>query len=184
MTVIYNRTGGDPTFAKDVISENDQFSCWNGYDWGKLTYTIPRGIVTSPEINLPVWKRCLELATEFWNGTFKPVNKTWNSYMNKKTANPKNVNSWGKKMTDRVGKHHFGYLREHDPKYVFPGTMTPRPKASEKSDSATPATYIVKSGDTLSGIAKALGLKVQDLIAKNPKLKDPDRLAVGQKLNV
>ena len=47
-----------------------------------------------------------------------------NSYMNKKTASKKNVDSWGKKCTLRIGKHHFGYLPEHDPKYVVPGTMT------------------------------------------------------------
>lgn len=87
-------------------------------------------------------------------------------------------------MTDKVGKHHFGYLSEHDPKYVFPGTMNPRPRSSGKTDSAASRTYVVKSGDTLSGIAKSLGLKVSDLIAKNPKLKNPDQLAVGQKLNV
>jgi len=47
-----------------------------------------------------------------------------NSYMNKKTASKKNVDSWGKKCTLKIGKHHFGYLPEHDPKYVVPGTMT------------------------------------------------------------
>ena len=181
LTVIYNRTGGDPQFAKDVISEYWQFSCWNGYNWKNLTYTIPKGIVTNAEGNLPIWKRCLQLAAEYQNGTFEPLNREWNSYMNKATADPVNVKTWGKMLKKRVGKHHFGYLREHDPKYVIPGTTTPRPRVRKTNQTS----YVVKSGDTLSGIAKALGVGVSDLIEKNRELKEnPNRLKIGQKLNV
>lgn len=42
--------------------------------------------------------------------------------MNKDKASKKNVDSWGKKCTKKIGSHYFGYLPEHDPKYVKPGT--------------------------------------------------------------
>lgn len=49
---------------------------------------------------------------------------------------------------------------------------------------ATKATYTVQAGDTLSSIAKAYGLDGwQALAALNPGI-DPDKLAVGQVLNV
>ena len=47
--------------------------------------------------------------------------------------------------------------------------------------SPTPITYIVKAGDTLSSIARGLGISVDELMAANG-LRDADRLAVGQVL--
>ncbi len=46
-----------------------------------------------------------------------------------------------------------------------------------------PATYVVRPNDTLSTIALALGVTVQDLIAAN-NIPDPDSILVGQELNV
>jgi LysM repeat protein/beta-lactamase class A len=43
--------------------------------------------------------------------------------------------------------------------------------------------YVVQSGDTLGGIAKALGVSLKALLDAN-SLTDPDRLSVGQKLSV
>lgn len=48
---------------------------------------------------------------------------------------------------------------------------------------ATP-TYKVKYGDTLSGIAKASGTTVQNLLAANPSLKDPNKIYAGTSLNL
>ena len=44
-------------------------------------------------------------------------------------------------------------------------------------------TYAVKSGDTLSGIAKKLGISMDDLTAANPDV-DPTRLQIGQELTL
>lgn len=44
-------------------------------------------------------------------------------------------------------------------------------------------TYKVMKGDTMSGIAKKLGVSLKDLVSWNPQVKDVDRLAVGQELN-
>ena len=44
-------------------------------------------------------------------------------------------------------------------------------------------TYKVMKGDTMSGIAKKLGVSLNDLVSWNPQVKDVDRLSVGQELN-
>ncbi len=42
--------------------------------------------------------------------------------------------------------------------------------------------YIVKSGDTLSQIAKDNGISVQEIMDKNPSIKDPNVIQAGQKI--
>lgn len=42
--------------------------------------------------------------------------------------------------------------------------------------------YIVKSGDTLSAIAAAEGVKIQEILDKNPSIVDPNLILVGQKI--
>ncbi|MCM1063294.1 MAG: LysM peptidoglycan-binding domain-containing protein [Eubacterium sp.] len=44
-------------------------------------------------------------------------------------------------------------------------------------------TYEVKSGDSLSRIARANNMTLQQLLAKNPQIKDPNKINVGQKIN-
>jgi hypothetical protein len=46
----------------------------------------------------------------------------------------------------------------------------------------TPTTYTVKKDDTLSGIAAKYKVTVDDLLAANPDLKDPNRLQIGDKI--
>jgi nucleoid-associated protein YgaU len=44
--------------------------------------------------------------------------------------------------------------------------------------------YKVKSGDTVSQIAKRMGVRVQDIVAANPNLKDVNKIKVGQSLTI
>ena len=44
--------------------------------------------------------------------------------------------------------------------------------------------YTVKRGDTLGKIAKAHGVGVNDIMAANPTIKNPNRIYVGQKINI
>ena len=46
------------------------------------------------------------------------------------------------------------------------------------------ANYKVKSGDTVSQIAKRMGVRVQDIIAANPNLADVNKIRIGQSLNI
>ncbi len=48
----------------------------------------------------------------------------------------------------------------------------------------TPQIYIVKSGDTLLKIAKKFGITVDQLIAANKQIKNPNRIGVGAELKI
>jgi LysM repeat protein len=69
-------------------------------------------------------------------------------------------------------------------------SATPKPSATSAAPSRsaeptarpapTPTVYVVKSGDTMSKIAKKFGVSLDDLIAANKDtIKNPDKLAVG-----
>lgn len=46
------------------------------------------------------------------------------------------------------------------------------------------AGYIVRSGDTLSGIAQSRGIRLAALIRANPQISNPDLIRVGQHVTV
>ncbi|MCM1536708.1 MAG: LysM domain-containing protein [Clostridium sp.] len=45
------------------------------------------------------------------------------------------------------------------------------------------AVYEVKLGDSMSKIAKANNMTLEQLLAKNPQVKDPNKIMAGQKIN-
>jgi LysM repeat protein len=45
-------------------------------------------------------------------------------------------------------------------------------------------TYMVKAGDTLNGIAQKFGTTVSALLDLNPDITNPDRIFVGQVINI
>lgn len=45
-------------------------------------------------------------------------------------------------------------------------------------------THHVRSGETLSGIARQYGVKLQDLLDANPEIRNPDRITLGQAINI
>jgi LysM repeat protein len=72
-------------------------------------------------------------------------------------------------------------------------SSTPKPSATAAAPSLsaeptalpvpTPTVYVVKSGDTMSKIAKKFGVSLDDLIAANKNtIKNPDKLAVGDEV--
>ena len=46
----------------------------------------------------------------------------------------------------------------------------------------TPAVYTIKKGDTLSKVAKANGVTVEEILAANPTIKDPNKISEGQQI--
>jgi LysM repeat protein len=44
--------------------------------------------------------------------------------------------------------------------------------------------HVVKSGDTISGIATQFGLTPDELLAANPQITDPDKIAIGDEINI
>src|SRR6185369_12916501 len=45
-------------------------------------------------------------------------------------------------------------------------------------------TYVVKAGDTLSKIAARNGITLPQLLQLNPSIKNPNKLSVGDKINL
>lgn len=89
--------------------------------------------------------------------------------------------------------------------FALPGFLAPQPNRSGAGGSATssasagasgtpttaPTTapptaqiYIVKAGDTLSGIAKQFGVTLAQLQAANPEIKDPNKIAIGDQITI
>jgi LysM repeat protein len=73
-----------------------------------------------------------------------------------------------------------------DPEDGVGGVPTVGPSASvapSPTPSATPAPtpviYIVKAGDTLSRIATAHEVSMEELLAANPNITNPDTIAIG-----
>ena len=45
-------------------------------------------------------------------------------------------------------------------------------------------TYKVKAGDNLSKVAKRFGISLAQLLKANPQIKNPDKIKVGQLINL
>ncbi len=46
----------------------------------------------------------------------------------------------------------------------------------------TPTVYVVKSGDNMTKIAKKFGLTVEQVMTANPKIKNPNKISVGDEI--
>ena len=136
LSVILNRCGNDKHYIADVIKEPYAFSCWGKMtdeDWNKFKYKIPttgKLEIVKNKNNRQIWHECSKLAVQLFQGKFESTIGNRNSYLNPKTASYEARTTWGKNMKSQleIKNHKFGYLKEHDPKYVYPGTMTPRKK--------------------------------------------------------
>lgn len=181
-SVIWNRAGGNADNFISIVSKKSkktnkcQFSCWNKYSggWKDATYrySIPSLKELANATSKEAWNHSIELAKKMLAGTFKSTIGNRNSYMNKELADKKNIDSWGKDLDLKIGKHHFGYFSYNDGFKTKGSKTTPQQKI-----------YVVKDGDTLWKIAKANSTTVDELKAKN-QLDNPDKLKIGQKLRV
>ena len=52
------------------------------------------------------------------------------------------------------------------------------------TETITVTYYVVEKGDTLSGIANKLDVKLSDILKANPWITNPDKIDVGQKITV
>ncbi len=72
------------------------------------------------------------------------------------------------------------------------GSGSPDPSASSSVATArpsptvppapTPQVYVVKAGDNLGKIAKKFGLTLDDILAANPSIKNPNKISLGQEI--
>jgi LysM repeat protein len=71
---------------------------------------------------------------------------------------------------------------------------TPSPSASgvAPSTSVEPTVppepsaqiYLIKAGDTLSKVATSFDLTLDELLAANPQITDPDKIAIGDEITI
>jgi LysM repeat protein len=62
----------------------------------------------------------------------------------------------------------------------------PPAATASASPTAPPAptqqVYVIKTGDTLSKVARKFGLTLDELLAANPQIKDPNKIGLGQEI--
>jgi LysM repeat protein len=66
-------------------------------------------------------------------------------------------------------------------------TPTARPSSSTAptpTPAPTPIVYVIKPGDFLNKIASAHGITLEELMAANPDIKDPNKIVVGQRITI
>jgi hypothetical protein len=70
---------------------------------------------------------------------------------------------------------------------------TPSPAASEEATpdaspterpAPTAQVYVVAKGDTMSKIAKKFGVTVDQIMTANPKIKNPNKIKVGDQITI
>ena len=81
---------------------------------------------------------------------------------NKAKDSPAAWEAWGKNCDLVIGGHSFGYDSKYDP--------------NAKQAPAAANTYVVKKGDTLGKIAKDNNMTLDQLLAKNKGIKDPNKI--------
>ena len=184
-SVILNRANSNPSNIIAVLKEPGAFTCLNGYTggWTDKSYLwyVPAKEIAGNPTNKAIWDECNSIALDLVEKKFKSTIGNRNAYINKDTADKSNVDTWGKKCTLKIGSHHFGYLPEHDPKYVVPGTMITWKQWNKQHQEVV---VVVKSGDTLGKIAKDNKTTVKKILALNKSIKDPDKIGIGQKIRV
>lgn len=184
-SVILNRADNNPANITAVLKEPSAFTCLNGYTggWTDKTYLwyVPAKAIAGNPANKTIWDECNSIALDLVDKKFKSTIGNRNAYINKDTADKSNVDTWGKKCTLKIGSHHFGYLPEHDPKYVVPGTMTTWKQWNKQHQAVV---VVVKSGDTLRKIAKQNKTTVDKILALNKSIKNPNRIGIGQKIRI
>ena len=68
-----------------------------------------------------------------------------------------------------------------------PSTPVSTPVSAQLLAASTPSVnkeYVVKRGDTLSGIAKSNNLKLEDILKANPQIKNPNDIKLGQTIKI
>ena len=66
-------------------------------------------------------------------------------------------------------------------------TPTARPSSSiapTPTPAPTPIVYVIKKGDFLNKVAAAHGITLEELMAANPDIKDPNKIVEGQRITI
>lgn len=175
--VIENRAGGDPVRFASTVMKKDQFYSRKHVKGG----ITDRDYITFYPYggSRPTWTKCNEIAKRMLDGTLENVIGDRNMIANKSIDNDGAWESWGNRCDLKIGRHTFGYEPDQD---GFRKYGTRRDVA--KKAKPTYRIHTVKSGDTITKIAKAYGTTVDGILRKNSWIKNVDRIMIGQKLRV
>lgn len=76
----------------------------------------------------------------------------------------------------------FEELKAANPQLSNPDLIMPGMKINIPSSNNERPYYVVKQGDTMWKIARMYGIPLQQLIAENPQIPDPNHLTIGMKV--
>jgi hypothetical protein len=62
------------------------------------------------------------------------------------------------------------------------GPAATRSAAPSVVAAPTPVVYVIKKGDTLSKVANKFDVELEELLAANPEIKDPNKISLGQEI--
>tara|TARA_R110002012_G_scaffold270320_1_gene454740 strand:+ start:233 stop:1096 length:864 start_codon:yes stop_codon:yes gene_type:complete len=143
--------------------------------------TDPKKFMTKPKVSKPTPKR--KLVSSGGRGT-DPRKFMTKPKVSKPTPKSKLVSSGGRGSDPRKFMTKPKSIKETTPRgSEFKSKVTkPTPKVTKPTPKAT--SYSIKSGDTLSQIAKKAGTTLKALLAANPSIKDPNKIRVGQKIKL
>jgi nucleoid-associated protein YgaU len=65
-----------------------------------------------------------------------------------------------------------------------PSAVVTAPPSPTATPAPTPTVYVVAKGDTMSGIAKRFGVTIDQILAANPQVKNPDKITIGDALTI
>ena len=168
-SVLYNRAGGKAENLPAVCLAKKQFSYWNDKKISEKNYenTVPFS-ASKPGKDREMWLYCQKISGQLIFNEFKSTIGNLNSYY----AHNKVTPDWADSLKDtkKIGNHTFGYLSDQD--------------GFKNLNKQKANIYTVKSGDTLNKIALANKTTTEKLIALNPKIKNPNKISVGMKLNL
>lgn len=83
-------------------------------------------------------------------------------------------------------KYYFGFIEDtgHALKAQVKKKATSANNKSQSQSKAKPKVYSVKKGDTMWAIAKRNGMSLEQLVKKNPQIKNPNLIYPGNKINL
>ena len=102
-------------------------------------------------------------------------------------------NNWSGVRKEMLDSQYAKDIKSNRANYIANLFYNPTPKQNKNAISQPPKaipsfnagrTYTINSGDTLSSIAQKNNMSLQQLLSKNPSIKNPNRVFLGQEINI
>lgn len=169
-TYVYNNPVNN-TDLTGMVTCGPGYDCtgFDNYEWFEYNVRVVESVEYEAD---GYWESGYHADIRYWELHVHWVNK------------PDDVYSGGK-ILDR-----YDYFRERKTT-APPSPPEPTPEEIDQQDNQqkgqhgeVPGSYTVQSGDTMGAIADAYGISLQELLAANPQVSNPDLIHVDQTLNM